>query len=258
MTAHAFSEMVEPPSHGRVFEQAVLPGFADCAPSGRARLDGIARWLQDIAYADVVDAGLAEMAVWVVRRTRIQVRRFPRFGERLHGLTWCSGMGAMWAERRTQILDRPGGEPAIEAAALWVHLSPEDWRPTPFAPAEIELYGEPAGGRRVRARLHHPPPPAAPEHRETWTFRLAEADIADHVNNAAYWVPIEEELLAAQGDEGGRDALPAIDAEIEFREPAQPGQVSLLAAQDLRWMVAPGGEVHASVRLLPAPEMAQR
>ena len=48
--------------------------------SGRVRLDGLARWLQDVAYADVEDAGLAERAVWVVRRTRIRVERFPREG----------------------------------------------------------------------------------------------------------------------------------------------------------------------------------
>src|SRR5581483_6170860 len=93
------SELVSPPEAGRVFEQPARAGFADCAPSGRMRLDGLARWLQDVAYADVEDAGLADLAVWVVRRTRIQVRRFPRFGERHQLATFCSGLGRMWGER---------------------------------------------------------------------------------------------------------------------------------------------------------------
>ncbi len=66
----------------RAFHQPRRPGFADCAPSGRVRLDALACWLQDVAYADVQDAGLEQAAVWVVRRTRIRVNRFPRFGER--------------------------------------------------------------------------------------------------------------------------------------------------------------------------------
>ena len=82
MTAFALSELVGPPATGRVFRQELRPGFADVTPTGRVRLDGLARWLQDVAYADVEDAGLHEAAVWVLRRTRIQVRAWPRFGAR--------------------------------------------------------------------------------------------------------------------------------------------------------------------------------
>ena len=53
---------------GRAFSHERYPGFGDCAPSGRMRLDAIAGWLQDVAYADVEDAGLTGAAVWVVRR----------------------------------------------------------------------------------------------------------------------------------------------------------------------------------------------
>ena len=53
MDAVALSELVPLPQQGRVFEQVFRPGFADCAPSGRLRVDAVARWLQDVAYADV-------------------------------------------------------------------------------------------------------------------------------------------------------------------------------------------------------------
>lgn len=221
-------------------------GFADCAPSGRARLDGIARWLQDVAYADVEDAGLAEAAVWVVRRTRLAVKRFPRFGEKLVARTFCSGLGSMWAERRT-VVSPAGGEGVaageggfVEAVALWVHLDPETGRPSPVSEGEIETYGEPAGGRRIRARLRHPAPEGT-ESARNWHFRAAECDIAGHVNNAAYWTVVEEELLERPEPE-------AIDAEYEFRTPSQPGDKEVLAAGEMRWVTGPG-EVHASVRV---------
>ena len=76
-----FDEIVAPVPGGRVFETTVRPGLGDCAPSGRVRLDGIARLMQDVAFADIEDAGLERVAVWVLRRHRIRVLRFPRFGE---------------------------------------------------------------------------------------------------------------------------------------------------------------------------------
>src|SRR5262249_36992829 len=117
------------PSQGRTFSHRRNPGFADCAPSGRMRLDAIAGWLQAVAYAAVDDAGLARAAVWVVRRTRMRVHRFPWFGEHFELTTFCSGLGRMWAERRTDVVPCGEAEPAVEAVSLWVHLDGEYWRP---------------------------------------------------------------------------------------------------------------------------------
>ena len=248
MRTQGASELVGPPVEGRVFAHTVQPGLADCAPSGRLRLDGLARWLQDVAYADVVDAGLAELAVWVVRRTRVKVARFPRFGERHEVSTFCSGLGRMWAERRTTI--RRAGEPAadVEAVALWVHLEPGSWRPVPFTERELELYGAAAAERRVSARLRHPGPPADAA-RSAWKFRATELDIASHINNAAYWQPLEEELL--RGPEPR-----AIDVELEYRVPSQPGDKLVvndgrpLGEGARRWILDGQGETSASFSIL--------
>jgi len=235
------SELVPPPNQGRVFEQVFRPGFADCAPSGRIRLDTIARWLQDIAYADVVDAGLVERAAWVVRRTRILVRRFPRFGGAYRLATFCSGLGRMWAERRTTVapVEEGGGSGGdVEAVTLWVHLDPEHWRPVPLSREEVAVYATSAGGRRVSARLRHPLPGGGVQ-RDRWSFRATELDIAGHVNNAAYWQPVEEELLAC-------GEVQRADVEVEYRTPAQAGEKLWLRDGALRW-IAGEREIHASV-----------
>jgi acyl-ACP thioesterase len=235
------SELVPRPAEGRIFEQVVRPGFADCAPSGRIRLDALARWLQDIAYADVEEAGVAAAAVWVVRRTRIRVERFPRFGDRFLVSTFCSGLGRMWAERRTTVtrLDHSAGD--VEAVSLWVHLGPGQWRPAKFSQREIDVYGPSAAGRRVSHRLRHPPPDGVVTG-STWRFRATELDIAGHINNAAYWQPLEEELLGGEEPAG-------VDAEIEFRTPCQPGEKRVLREGQRRWIVGPDGETHASILL---------
>ncbi len=229
---------VGPPEGARIFRQTARAGFGDCAPSGRVRLDALARWLQDVAYADVDDAGLAAMAVWVVRKTRMRVQRFPRFGETLQILTYCSGLGRMWGERRTTIAR--AGEPVsdVEAVALWVHLDPVNWRPVPFNDEEAALYGSAAAGRRISARLRHRAPGSEAQ-RSEWRFRAIDLDIAGHVNNSAYWQPLEEELLAGPDPE-------RIDAEIEFRTPAQPGEKLVLKQGPRRWLLT-GEELHASM-----------
>ncbi len=194
-----------------------------------------------MAFADVEEAGVAQAAVWVVRRSRMAVSRFPRFGERFALRTFCSGFGSAWAERRTTIV--PVGEEvsAVEAVALWVHLDPESMQPVPLTPREVEIYRDAAAGRRVRARLRHPAPPAGAR-RWGWTFRATECDLAGHVNNAAYWQPLEEELLASADPQW-------LDVEMEFRNPAQPGDKLVFSDGDHRWIVGADGDVHASAVL---------
>lgn len=235
------NELVPPPAEGRVFEQVFRPGFADCAPSGRIRLDALARWLQDVAYADVVDAELADRAVWVVRRTRIQVQRFPRAGEACLVATFCSGLGRMWAERRTSISALGGGDGSVEAVSLWVHLDPASWRPIPLSEDEASIYAASTAGRRVTARLRHPIPNGGEQHAR-WSFRATELDIAGHINNSAYWTALEEELLS--GPE-----LAHVDAELEYRSPSQPGEKLLLRDGSRRWIVGEAREIHASIVL---------
>jgi acyl-ACP thioesterase len=241
-----FHQLRSPGPGGRTFSQPRRPGFADCAPSGRLRLDALACWLQDVAYADVEDAGLADAAVWVVRRTRMRVNRFPRFGEQFRCTTFCSGLGRMWAERRTDVIREGGERPDVEAVSLWVHLDVRSWRPVPLTEGEIETYGPSVVDRRVSARLRHPVPSGAAQGPGCvdWSFRRTECDIANHVNNAAYWTPVEEELLAGSDPDPTR-----VDAEIEYRTPAQAGDYRLRSEGDWRWILSPGGELHASMVL---------
>jgi acyl-ACP thioesterase len=241
--------MVAAPPEGRVFCIHRRPQLADCAPSGRIRLDALARWMQDVAFADVEDVGLERVAIWVLRRSRIRVSRFPVFGEHCEVRTFCSGIGRMWAERRTTVALSGVGDdaaPLVDAVALWVHLDPERRLPSPVSEAELKVYSAAAGGRKVAARLRHPRPERI-ESESEWKFRRTDADIADHINNAAYWEPLEDELLRSSQE------LRQIDAELEFRAPAQPGTKRILVSGARRWITEPDSdEVYASTVLMNA------
>ena len=242
MTPAQLSEIVPPPARGRMYRATTRAGLADVAPSGRTRLDALARWIQDVSYADMEDAGLAHLAVWVIRRMRINVRRFPRFGEHFELETFCSGLGRMWAERRVTIALKDAAESCVDAVTLWVHLDPTGQRPTALLPEEIDTFAEAASGRRVTARLRHPRPHEVADQR-SWRFRHIDCDLAGHVNNSAYLEPLEEELLADDGGEPER-----LDVEIEFRSAAQPGEKTVLHDGPQRWIVG-DDEVHASIVL---------
>jgi acyl-ACP thioesterase len=212
-----------------------MPGIADATPSGRCRLDAIARWLQDVAYEDVLEAGFEGRGAWIVRRLRIRVESFPRFGERLSVRTFCTGIGRFSAERTTSI---QGPSATVDTVSIWVYLDPETGRPLRFEPEFVEIYAESAQGRDANVRLRHPDPPEDAA-REPWRFRTSEMDPAGHINNSHYWTPLEEELAAGPGPE-------SIDAEIEFRDPAMPGEVDLLRDGSSLW-IASDGAIHASL-----------
>jgi acyl-ACP thioesterase len=233
--------MVPLPERGRIYRHQQRVGPADVGPTGAAHLDALARWLQEAAFADALDAGLGESAVWVIRRTLIGIDRLPEFAEQLTLRTFCSGIANSVAERRTSISGDRGA--AVEAEAIWVQVDPETRMPARFSAEFLELYSESADGRRARSRLRHPPHTSASEAavRAPWTFRAADLDIAGHVNNAVYW-QIAEQHLAGAGE--------AAEIEVEFRGGAEAGEATLIAdaTEGMLWVLGPSGEPSASIR----------
>ena len=236
--------LVAPRPGGRTFTAEVVAGLGDAAPGGRVRLDALARWLLDVAYRDVGAAGLLDDGTWIVRRLRIRVECFPRFDERCELVTFCSGVGAVLAERRTTIRGNAGAH--VEAVALWEHLEPGGEGLRAPSDAYRDVYGTSAGDRRVRARLFHDasPPPGAPV--REFAFRAADLDLAEHVNNAVYWGALEE--LLAGADE---PAVP-FDAEIEHRGPGDAGPATIAGTPAAAWVLDPAGATLATIREVPA------
>jgi acyl-ACP thioesterase len=229
------TELVDEPAAGRVFERTLTPGIADGIGDMRIRLDAIARWLQDVAYADLIDAGFEQEGMWIVRRVRLRVQAFPRFGEPATLRTFCSGVGRFSAERRTSVRGATGH---VDAVALWIWID-SGGEPQRFPDRFVEIYGESAGDRPAPVRLRHPEPPADCA-RTPWTFRAADVDVAGHVNNSHFWEPLEEGLAASPPG--------AIDVEIEHREPALPGPAFVLRDGNGTWMEGANGELHASIQ----------
>lgn len=204
-------EMAERPPDGRTFAGSRRIRLGDCSPGGRLRLDATARFLQDLSDDDTRDAGLAQMT-WVVRRTVIDVHQFPTYLEPLDMVTWCSGLGSRWAERRVDIRSSDPGQGSIRSATLWVHLDPDSLRPTRPSHAFEAVFAQSAADRRVSSRLTLDGPTSALE-LVAWPLRFTDFDVMDHVNNAVAFVLVEE-VFARR-----RDLRTPLRVEVEYRSP---------------------------------------
>jgi acyl-ACP thioesterase len=200
------------PAQGRRFTQSRRVRLGDVNAANRLRLDAIACYLQDVAGDDVRDIG-AEGA-WVLRRTALAITRFPRYGEKVELTTFCSGTGSRWAERRTTLV--VDGEPVVDAVAVWVYVD-RAGRPARLGDWFFDHYGEAAGGRRVSGRLRLPPPADGLVSRP-WPVRATDFDLLGHMNNAAYWEAVEDELTSAVPDQ-----VP-VRAELEHRAAIEPDE----------------------------------
>jgi acyl-ACP thioesterase len=219
--------------------------LADADSRRRLRLDALARLLQDLGNDDMADAGLDPSSPWVARRTVVVAARWPVLGDRLVLETWCGGFGPRWAERRTSITGDSNA--SVEVASLWVHLGPGD-RPAPLPDDFVATYGEATGGRTVSARLCHRASPGPDAQVRPWPLRATDLDVLEHVNNAATWQAVEDELWR-------RSVVPA-RAELEYRDALDPGDEVMLRSEavegEVRLWLAVGDEVRASAVVVPA------
>jgi acyl-ACP thioesterase len=234
-------EFVECPAGGRQVEATRRVRLGDVSASGRLRLDALAAYLQDVAADDVDEVGIP--GAWVLRRVVVRLGELPRFREDVRMVTFCSGTGSRWAERRTTVFvdDRI----AVESVALWVYIDASG-RPAPLEEWFRQFYAVAANDRKVSGRLRHGPP-ADDAQRRAWPLRTADFDVLAHVNNAASWQAVEEEI--ARVAKGRR----LTGAEIEYRAPIDPGDnlelVTDVATELISCWLTCDGEVRVSARV---------
>lgn len=184
-------EFLPPPVVGRRFVGGQRVRLGDTDPQGRLRPDTAARYLHDVAGDDWDDTGVGTDELWVVRRTALAVvagGRWPNLGETVTATTWCSGIGAAWAERRTDLA--VDGSVLVRAVALWVPVDGTG-RPRRLSPEFRRAFDEACDGRKVSGRVAVTEVPDNADRRR-WPLRRVDLDVAGHVNNAASWTALVE------------------------------------------------------------------
>ncbi len=190
---------------GRSFTGHRKVRLGDVDRSGRLRLDALTRYTQDVSDDDTTDAGLEAEPGWVVRSTVVDELVPAELGEGLTFVTFCSGLGRRWAERRLSVRGDQGAH--YEVATLWVCVDHRSARPHRLTEKFLDLYGAAADGRSISAKLVNPKLADRDHERlvvESWQLRAADYDVYNHVNNAAYWAVVEQ--LAGEATVGVRPA----------------------------------------------------
>lgn len=237
-------DLVPVPPTGRRYQTSRRVRLGDADQHGRLRLDALARLLQDVGNDDFADAGLDPGSPWVARRTAVWSPSWPRLGDRLGVTTFCSGLGSRWGERRSSLRSE-GGLGWVEVASLWVFLGEDGARPTRLPPWFVETYGQATRGRTVGARLTHPAPPPGADARP-WPLRATDLDVLGHVNNAATWQAVEDEVA--------RRAVVPGRAELEYGAALEPADDVVLRTADdgagLRLWLTVDDKVRASAHVV--------
>ncbi|KAA0024408.1 acyl-[acyl-carrier-protein] thioesterase [Antrihabitans cavernicola] len=211
---------------GAIFTTSWPVRSADVDPERNLRLDGVARYLQDIGF-DNLDANGASEAhpLWIVRRTVIDVVRPIVWPSTVQLTRWCSGLSSRWCNMRVRIESDNGG--LIDTEAFWININPDSGMPS-----------------RIEEEFMAPMADTATDHRLKWKRLLTEdapADIADvpfvlrgsdidplqHLTNSIYWQPIED-LVRVKTD---LHAAP-FRAVLEYMKPIEPGSTINIRSRD--------------------------
>jgi acyl-ACP thioesterase len=221
---------------GRRFSAERPIRLSDADAAGRLRHDAIARYLQDIAADDVLDAGWTpDEHIWVVRRTVLDVLQPFASDTGVELTTWCGAVAGSAAARRTSVVGDRGGH--VEAEMIWIHLD-ANLQPQRLGERFLSIYGASAEGRRASTRLLLPGP-ADDAATEPWPLRSTDIDQLGHVNNAAYWIAVEEHFALTAPHR----------AVLEYRQPVDLGDpVELRQSDDALWFVV-AGELRAAAAL---------
>jgi acyl-ACP thioesterase len=246
----------------RFFEATYRVRTGDVDQQMRVRLDGTARYLQDIANDNIEATDFHDSdPFWIVRRTVIDVIEPITWPATVTLQRWCAALSTRWTNMRVRITAehetnrfnpemRPPG--LIETEAFWINVN-DKGMPSRITDEAFDMLAAMTDEHRLRWKTMHPTP--LPEDDGTdreHILRSTDFDPFRHLNNAAYWEAVEDELL---------DHTDIVDAPhravIEYLRPITPGvSITLrrrrIGDELLMWMIV-DDQVAATVSVTRAP-----
>lgn len=187
-------DFTEPIETSRTYEHERRVALSDTDSSGRLRIDACARFLQDVAAFDAIDADISHMGNWVLRQNLIDARALPSYGSNVRSMTYLTGSGRAWIERSTVITDTSSAEPQIRVKALWVLTNSRTGAPISIPSILFDIYGPLATYNKITIRNGKRPALPGDVVPLNWQIRFSDQDILSHLNNATYLEAVEEAL----------------------------------------------------------------
>jgi acyl-ACP thioesterase len=205
------------PAAGYVFETSWPVATGDIDGELHLRLDGAARYIQEVGAQNLVDAGEAEEHPhWLVQRTVIDVVEPIEWPSDLVFHRWCSALSTRWCTMRVDIDGSAGGH--IETEGFWIAINERTLTPQRVSDSLIERFASTTDVHRLKWRpwlddladAHSSMP---------FALRRTDIDIFEHVTNTAYWHAVHE--VTALAPDVCRAPYRAV---VEYRKPIKYGE----------------------------------
>jgi acyl-ACP thioesterase len=167
-------------------------------PEGKLRWASLGDLLQEVAWkhADSRDFGQSlfdKGLVWVLSRFHIEVKRMPRWGDKMKVETAGRGVSKLFALREFSVTDTAGDQLAW-AMSAWLLLDINTKRPQrPAAVLPSELFDPVADENLVPAKVEFSP---NQDFQTKIKVLPSDLDMNNHVNNVSYIRWIEDVALA--------------------------------------------------------------
>lgn len=174
----------------------------------RVRLDGLARYLQDVANDNIAVATFADLdPFWIIRRTIIDVIEPLTWPSDFRAERWCGALSTRWTDMRVRIIGdtqtnrfnpepRPNG--LVETEAFWINVN-ESGMPSRISDEALEILGQMTDEHRLKWKSMNPGnAPDAEDLKDgdrEHVLRITDFDPFKHLNNAAYLESVEDELV---------------------------------------------------------------
>ncbi len=115
------------------------------------RLDGVARYIQEVGAENLVDAGEAEEHPhWLVQRTVIDVIEPIEFPNDVSFSRWCSALSSRWCTMRVDLVGSDGGR--IETEGFWIAINSKTLTPQRVSDTLIERFASTTDIHRLKWR----------------------------------------------------------------------------------------------------------
>lgn len=211
------------PDSGYVYSTAWKLLTSDIDSHLNARLDGVARYIQEVGAEHLADAGAAEAHPhWIVQRTVIDVITPIGLPSDITFRRWCSALSPRWCTMRVRLDGSDGGR--IETEGFWILMNKDTLTPSRVSDEVFDLFASTTDVHRLQWRPWLPG--AVPDDAQTTPFplRYTDIDLFEHVTNAAYWHGVHE-VLASEPDL----ATTPYRAVVEYRKPIKLDETVVIA-----------------------------
>ncbi|SON61823.1 hypothetical protein MSIMFI_03342 [Mycobacterium simulans] len=238
--------LVGVPGSGYVYQTGWRVATSDIDERRRLRLDGVARYIQEVGAEHLADAGLAAVHPhWIVLRTVIDVIEPIALPSDITFRRWCAALSTRWCSMRVRLEGSDGGR--IETEGFWICVNKDTLTPSRLVDDCIARFGSTTDNHRLKWRpwLTEPVQDGA---EAPFPLRRTDIDPFEHVNNTVYWHGVHE--ILGQVPELERAPYRAV---LEYRSPIKLGEPVTIRSEhrdgSVRMHFTVGDDVRAAALL---------